>query len=294
MAGFRGLLATIVACCLIVPAAGWAAAPGDRVAFQIPDSARGDAYTVSVDKQKVTDGVDDTDQPGVKGEFRMPYLGRKAHEATLLLQVVRASDGSSYSYESTVDYKPSHSMAAEPASTPAAPRPSSPAPANSAAPASTPSTPGSAPTVVTATPAPQPSEPGGEILRAPERILGRLIQADPLRHRGTRAERSRARRHARRARRRANRFRPGSDPVPPRVRSLSPPRDTRAKLSDGSFPGLGYSVAWKLLAAVALGGLLLPFLAAARVHMRRRREAEMEAELQEIVAEGRAGSRLLR
>ena len=59
-------------------------------------------------------------------------------------------------------------------------------------------------------------------------------------------------------------------------------------------PGLGYSVAWKLLAIVTGVGLLLPFLVVARTHMRRRRELEMEAELQEIVAEGRADAGLPR
>jgi hypothetical protein len=69
---------------------------------------------------------------------------------------------------------------------------------------------------------------------------------------------------------------------------VSPPRDTRADLSDERFPGFGYSVAWKLLLAVAAAGLLLPILVGVRTHLRRRREAAMEAELQEIVAEGRA------
>jgi hypothetical protein len=45
---------------------------------------------------------------------------------------------------------------------------------------------------------------------------------------------------------------------------------------------------WAGALAVAAAGLLLPFLVAARTHLRRRREAAMEAELQEIVAEGQA------
>jgi hypothetical protein len=44
---------------------------------------------------------------------------------------------------------------------------------------------------------------------------------------------------------------------------------------------------------VAAAGLLLPLLVGARAHMRQR-EAEIEAELQEIVSKARADSRLAR
>jgi hypothetical protein len=112
---------------------------------------------------------------------------------------------------------------------------------------------------------PQPSGPEGKVLRTPERVLRGLTPAAPLRHRGTTAAQRQWRRDARRARHRAGRFHAGPDPVPPKVRSLSPPRDTRGNLSDDSFPGLGYTVAWKLLALVAGAGLLLPLLVRRRV-----------------------------
>ena len=296
MGGIRAWLAAAVACCLLVPAAASAAAPGDRVTYEIPDSARGDTYTVSVDDHKVADGVDDTDEEGVSGEFTMPDLGSEPREVTVLIQLVAAADGSTRSYENSVEYHPAETSGAKPTSTPPPPRPATPPPAPP------PSTPASKPNPLPlqTTPAAPPAAPrklsdsGGKILRAPERVLHGLTQAAPLRHRGSPAERRRARRHARRARHKANHFRAGPESVPPKVRSLSPPRDTRANLSDSHVTGLGYSVAWKLLAAVAAAGLLLPFLVAARTHMRRRREAEMEAELQEMLAEARADSELLR
>jgi hypothetical protein len=300
VAGIRAWLAAAVACALLVPAAAWAASPGDKVAFEIPDTDRGDAYTISVDREKAAEGVDDTDEPGISGEFAMPDLGGKAREVSVLIEVTRAADGSSRAYKSKIDYTPAGSEGAQPASKPASPRPAAPAKAPSA-PAAKPHQPVIVPPPATpAAPVPQPAKPvdpsdsGGQILRTPERILHGLTGAAPLRHRGTPVERRRAKRHARRARRKANRFRAGPDPVAPKARSLSPPRDTRADLSGDSFPGLGYSVAWKLLAAVAAAGLLLPFLVAARTHMRRRREAAMEAELQEMVSEARAGAPLRR
>jgi hypothetical protein len=40
-------------------------------------------------------------------------------------------------------------------------------------------------------------------------------------------------------------------------RHVEPPRDTRVDLSHGSFPGLGYKVAWQLLLGAAITALLL-------------------------------------
>jgi hypothetical protein len=274
--GIRAWMAALAATFLLAPALAWgdppaSYSPGDRVGFEVPDSERGDGYTVSVDDQKVADGVDDTDEPGVTGEFTMPDLGSERRKVTVLIQVVRAADGSSRAYESKVDYEPAENVEATPASKPAPPRPRTPAPR----PANSPRKPvlATPPTIPTPTPVVlvERSGPGGKVLRTPERVLRGLTPAAPLRHRGTTAAPRQSRRHARRTRHRASRFRAGPEPVPPKARSLSPPRDTRRNLSDDSFPGLGYTVAWKLFALVAGAGLLLPFLVAARARWRRRR-----------------------
>ncbi len=270
MAGIRAWLAAAVVCALIVPAAASAAAPGDKVAFQIPDSDRGDAYTISVDQTKAADGVDDTDDPGISGEFTMPDLGSRARTVTVTIDVKRAADGSEHSYESEMDYAPAGSAESQPASKPAPARPPAQPPATSS-PAARPRAPLIVPPPSSSTsPAPQPAtlvDPGAP--RTPERILHGLSgRAVSLRRSGAPAGHRRAGRHARRARHQANHFRPGPDPSPPRVSSPSPPRDTRADLSDDRFPGLGYSVAWRLLAAVMAAGLLLPLLVGVRTRLR--------------------------
>jgi hypothetical protein len=310
MAGIRAWTAAVVFACLLLPAAAAAKphqsaeqrpvyAPGDQVPFEVPDSRRGDAYEVFVENDKVADGVDDTEKPGVSGEFTMPDLGGKAREVTVLIEVTDATDGSNRSYKGTVDYKPSPPADASPASEPAPPRPEPrPSPPSQAPrPASTPAPPTAAPVPVSPVPGGPipvtPPEPVGQVLRTPERVLRGLAKAAPLRHRGSRTERRKAKRHARRARRKANDVRQGKDPTAPKVRSLTTPRDTRVDLSDEDFPGLGYSVAWQLLAAVGGAGVLLTLLLGARAR-RRRRDAEAEAELQEMVSEGRARSHLLR
>jgi hypothetical protein len=268
--GIRAWMAALAALLLLAPAAAWgdpprSYSPGDRVGFEVPDSERGDGYTVAVDDQKVADGVDDTDEPGVTGEFTMPDLGSERRKVKVLIQVVPAAGGPSRAYESKVDYEPAETGDATPASKPVSPRP--PAPASR--PASSPPKPvlAAPPTIPTPTPVAlrEPSESGGKVLRTPERVLRGLTPAAPLRHRGTTAAHRQSRRHTRRARHRTHRFHAGPDPVPPKVRSLPPPRDTRGDLSDDRFPGLGYTVAWRLLALVAGAGLLLPLLLRRRI-----------------------------
>ncbi|MFL5866318.1 MAG: hypothetical protein ACJ766_04370 [Thermoleophilaceae bacterium] len=299
MGGIRAWMVALAAACLIAPVAAWADppappaySPGDRVPFTVPDSERGDRYTVRIDGHQVVKGEDLSDDPGASGEYTMPDLGSSARQVTQVVRVVGSSDGPR-SYETTVDYRPAPARPA-PASKPA-PRPPVPAPAGAppAARPAPPSTPASGQTPTSKGPSERASS-GRKTPRTPERILRGLGQAAPLRHRGTSAAHRKTKRHARHARHKANHFRAGPDPVPPKARSLSAPRDTRRNLSGSRFPGLGYSVAWKLLAIVTGVGLLLPFLVVARTHMRRRRELEMEAELQEIVAEGRAEAELPR
>src|SRR4051794_7078991 len=161
-------MAALAAAFLLAPALAWgdpppSYSPGDRVGFEVPDSERGDGYTVSVDDQKVADGVDDTDEPGVTGEFKMPDLGSERRKVTVLIQVDRAADGSSRAYESKVDYDPAETGDAAPASKPASPPPPPPAPR----PPSSPPKPALAapPTIPTPTPAVlgEPSDRGGKI-----------------------------------------------------------------------------------------------------------------------------------
>jgi hypothetical protein len=293
MSGIRAGIAAFVVSLAIAPATAWGFAPGDPVGFAIPDSELGDTFTVSVERLQVGSGIDDTEEPGVGGSFAMPDLGSKARSVNVLIALTRAADGTSRSYESSVDYSPA-----------AAPQPQpspSPAPGHAQPPSS--------PSVL----APQPALPGSPGGRADESpgaggdgsslltdvakdtisVLGGAIgQAIKP---GTRRSRGAARRHHKRHRkghhrkRKVNRIKPTRDPPAVRGRDVEPPRDTRRDLSGDDFPGLGYTVAWKLLIGVALAGLMLALLVAARARSRRRRreqeEAAMEAELQQLLHE---------
>lgn len=294
MSGIRGSVAAFVVALAIAPPAAWGAAPGDSVPFSIPDSELGDTYTVWIDGQQVAAGADETDELGVSGSFTMPDLGSKPHTATLTIGLVRVADGTSASYQSSVEYTPTASPPNPQPSPSPAPGPSQP-PSSSPPPASSPATPQQ--------PAPDSGvewlsgvgvdggSAVGDIAKDTISVLGGAIgKAVKPRSRRRAVRRGHHKAHKRKHRKRkVNVIKPTPDPPTVQGRHVDAPRDTRRDLSGDDFAGFGYTVAWRLLAGVALAGLLLPLLIGAGSRSRRRQlkreEAAIEAELQQLVNE---------
>jgi type II secretory pathway pseudopilin PulG len=310
-------MAACAAVALIAPASAWAcdephgspdavtAGPGDEVGFVIPTTLPGAKYELTIEGDEVASGEDATDEAGVSGEFTVPDLGSESRRVPVVVHVTHESDSADWRWEMPLDYRgaepapspptaePSSTPASQrpaPASTPAAPpAPPGPGPDNPAPTLLPPSTPssGAPPATGGAGPSPDDGEPSpvGAVLGA---VLPGLADSSGRPRRTSLRDRRRAERRARRARRKANSFAPGRDPDAVKGRTVEAPRDPRMDLSDDRFAGLGYSIAWRLLAAVAIAGLLAPLLLGGLARRRRRREAEVEAELQEIVSEEHA------
>ena len=270
MSGIRSWTAAVLAALAILPAGAWAVAPGDSVPFTVPDSSIGDTYAVYAAGWQVASGTDSTEAAGFSGSFVMPNGGAQPRTIPVVVAVTRA-DGSRRYYGHTVEY-------AVPRSTSSPPAP--------AGPGSTPSAP--VPRADGKSSGPQDQV---TVLGAVRRSAGKTRRS------AARVGRKAKQRHARKRRRpRLNRVVRRPDPPEVHGRSVAAPRDTRRDLSGEDFPGVGYSVAWQLLVAVALTGLLLMALLATRRRTHRRMleaEAAMERELQELVIQMEARRSLL-
>jgi hypothetical protein len=265
----------VLAAALIAPASAGAcdephgspdaveAGPGDEVGFVIPTTLEGAAYelTVEGEDEAVARGRDETEEPGVSGEFTMPDLGSEARQVAVVVHVTHEADGADWRWEMPLDYRGSESAPSPPASQPSS-TPAPPRPAPASTPASRPATSppparGSAPTLL---PQSKPSPADGK--QSPvDRVLGAVLSVRSARPRSASpGERRRGRRRARRAKRRANSFQLGREPPAVKGRDVRPPRDPRKDLSGEGFAGFGYSIAWKLMAGVVVAGLMLPLL----------------------------------
>ena len=273
MSGIRSWTAALLAALAILPAGAWAVAPGDSVSFTIPDSSLGDSYAVYVEGSHVASGADSTEAAGFSGSYVMPNRGVWPRTIGVVVAVTRANGGSRY-YGHTVDY--------------AVPR------SNSSPPS--PADPGSTPSA----PVPRPRADGeGSGPQDRVTVLGAVRRsAGKTRRSAARVGRKAKQRRARKPRRpKLNRVARRPDPPEVHGRDIAAPRDTRRDLSGDEFPGVGYSVAWQLLVAVALTGLLLVALVATRRRTRRRlleEEAAMELELQQLVIQMEERRRLVR
>jgi hypothetical protein len=250
-------MAAVLLALALPPAGALAVAPGDSVGFTIPDSAVGDSYAVFVEGTQVASGTDTTPARGFSGSYVMPNRGIYPRTIGVVVAVT-GSTGTRY-HAHTVDY----ALPVRPAPNPA---PSAPAPRQKQ---------------------PRPRADGGE--RQEEgAVLGTRSASKAERAAARRARKAKRRRARKRRRPKLNQVARRRDPPAVHGRDVAAPRDTRRDLSGDEFPGVGYSVAWQLLLAVALTGLLLVALIAARNRRRRllaEEEAAMERELQELVAQ---------
>jgi hypothetical protein len=276
------------------------AAAGDDVRFELEGTDEGAKWAARIaDDRQLADGEDTTEEPGTQATFTVPDLGDEERDVPVGIEVRHDGEGGDWELTLTLAYRPAAPAESQPppeskpVSRPASTPPPAPVPPQPAANRS-------APPAVPAPYSPAPSESSPPSSREPAtdapsagRVLGQAQARVPrLRDLATASlqrspERRKPARRPRRHRRTVNQFEVGPDPKPVHGRDVQQPRDTRVDLSDDSFPGLGWKVAWNLFVAVIIGGLLLPFLIALRTRRRRRRQAEIEAELQEMVAEHR-------
>ena len=293
MSGIRVGIAAFVVALAIAPGSALGAAPGDTVSYSIPDSELGDTYTVSVDGVRVADGVDETHQPGVYGTFAMPDLGSQAHTATLVIDLVRAEDGSTRSYQSSIEYTPARpSPTPEPSPSPAPAPTTPPSPSRPAATQPQPAPPVRPPNTRAGGPSDADGDGGGQVTDIAHdtvSVLGQAVRkaVKPLTRRQASRARHRRRAHHKRRHRRLNAVKRTPEPTAVVPRRIEGPVDRRPDLSGEDFPGFGYRVAWKLLLGVVVAAGLLTLLLGLRTRSRRRgqelRDAAIEAELQELL-----------
>jgi hypothetical protein len=285
----------------VVPAAAWAqggdlgrktAGPGDTVTFQVDGTDRGATWTARLaDGAELGSGEDTTDEPGTVGSFVVPDLGDEPRDFPVTISV---SQG--WELSLTLDYRPPAPAGGSPPPPPTAPgapgqQRSTPPPIKTVAPPAPPYSREGRPQPAPATPQSRPVgtgrlSAGGGVARRIRNIVRHVLKP---RHPASRKARKKAARKAKRAKRKAHRThqRLGVLSRGAEAREVKPPRDTRVDLSDDSFPGVGYSIAWQLLLGVAVVGLLFAAAIAGIAH-RRRREAELEDELDGLFAEDRA------
>jgi hypothetical protein len=290
----------VVTAMVVVPAAALAqsrdlgrhaAGPGDTVTFEIEDTDRGATWTARLgDGQELGSGEDTTDEPGTVGSFVVPDLGDEPRDFPVAISV---SQG--WELSLTLEYRPPAAPGGSPPPpapvSPSKPARSTPAPVAIVAPPAPPGGREGRPGPAPGSPRPRPAGPdrrpsvGGAVARTIERLQGGLKP----RRKASPKVRKKAARKAKRAKRKAHKTRQKLGVVSRGVegRDVEPPRDTRVDMSGDAFPGLGYSIAWQLLLGAAITGLLLA-AAIAGIARRRRREAELEDELEGLFAEDRA------
>ena len=276
------------------------AGPGDPVRFSIPDTVKDDRYAVYLEGQLVAQGTDQDNSRGVQGVFSMPALGGDSRIVVMRTSVFPADGGPSRTTEEQVRYR---------APAPAPQPPPAPAPHGDPAPPAP-------PPAATLEVVPRDDGPfaiGGVIREGFQEtrgaVLGRRADSLAAPRKPTAGKRAKAKsRKATRKKKRTRRHREKRFPVPGATKEKAPPVDPPEpddRLGEPApFPGVGYSVAWPLLLAVALGGLLLAAALGTRARRTRqlmiRREippfgeleGDLDAELEQLVASEREHSRV--
>jgi hypothetical protein len=276
------------------------ASPGDTVAFAVPDTPQGARYTLEVaGGERLAQGEDTTPQPGVLDEFQMPDLGADPLKLKLLLDVL-LPDGSGWKRKLSMQYLPrAQGTSDSGVPVPPAPGPGG-SPPNAAVHDSGPALPALPGANVTDSAAAPADGAAGPSKRSPakERRKPRSVGSSAKKtagHEAARADRRRLRPLRDLARWRPS---PGARPFlnEPRspldttgavpVHRPTPPGDGRVDLSKDTFPGVGWTVAWRFLAGAMALLLLLTVGVGGIVRQRRReREVELEGALQQMLAE---------
>ncbi|MFN2617311.1 MAG: hypothetical protein ABR581_09330 [Thermoleophilaceae bacterium] len=275
------------------------AGPGELVLFQVPGTPQGARYALELaDGRRLAAGEDTTEEPGTVDDFEMPDLGSDPLELKLVL-TVEPPEQDSWKRKLSMRYTPpvpgGTAAGASPPPPAALDGPSSGAhvrssgsPLTLAVPSGGGSLPASSgPAAITPpTERPQAKRDDGNSSNAKPTALARAARVRHLR-----ALRELARRRAAASRRRPlNEPATALDspaPLPPAHRP-SPARNARVDLSNTSFPGVGWTVAWRFLAgAVALLMFLAVGVGGAVRHRHGSRAATLEDELRELLAEER-------
>jgi hypothetical protein len=271
------------------------AGPGDLVLLAIPGTPQGAQYTLTLTGGEVlAKGEDTSPQPGVLGDFKVPDLGPKPRELKLDLAVLDPAGAASKS-ELSMHYVPTATEQPGSASTvPSPPRLVGPKTAARDAGLVLPS-----PPKANLPDLPRLADGGSnQVKRRPEkaRRTGGASAQRPkaaARPAGAPAGRRPLRKPVRHPRYSSEERSLLNRPIPllhtpPPAPDHRPhaPRDTRVDLSSGTFPGVGWTVAWRFLAGAAALFLLLSAGVGSVVRQRRRqRIAELDRALEEAPVE---------
>src|SRR3954447_805673 len=275
-----------------------AASPGDLVAFEVPDTPQGARYALELpDGSRLAEGEDTTPPAGVRDDFEMPDLGSAPLELQLVLEVLNP-DGSRWSRELSLQYQP-RPQGTSGSGVPPAPSPPSlggPPPASTVH-DSGPSLPvrpkadlgGLLPTGEADPPERQRKAPARQRSEAPVRSSGEKTASEP--RAGSPPHPLRPPRELRARRppltgggRFLNEPRAPLDTTAPlQPHHRSPARDARVDLSSDSFPGVGWTVAWRCVAGAMALLLLLSVGVGAVVGQRRRQRQELEGALRDVL-----------
>jgi hypothetical protein len=124
------------------------ASAGETVPFTIGGTEEGANYTLAIRGQTVASGTDTTAQSGLSGSFSMPDLGGTQTVVYVDMTADHAADGGRWTHTRSIAYVPpsggSADMAPPPSQSPAPPPSQSPAPPPAESPASPPSAEGPA------------------------------------------------------------------------------------------------------------------------------------------------------